>query len=646
MSRSFERAPRQKEPSVDSFADKLLGPKTEKLESPDRTARSEKPGREFTTNRGGKRSDERDLDSESSSELRNKKSKPQKGDEQESVYASAQNAHSSVRDSSTQPKPESRDVSSRVSAGDSPIGNSPVGMPARSEGTQVAQITMRSQGSTLGAAEISGQERIGAADLGTLDLVEKLRANEAVASQQAMETFMLQMREELGVPPDQVLQAFAEMNPGTLLSSPELATEEFVSNLPPMLPHQSTRAADLYNQMVQKTGEAAISQKLVGLEAGVNVEVLSKDDLALARLNKGLDELNSSFFLKGAPQQQGSNLSNTPLNAAENLDAQLAQLMRARAQGQGASEKKDGDSDELASLLGGVAMGAAALEKDGLSATDADLPEGSLKSLNMDLNAVAPELESGASVVSKAGQQSESSFDQQSEQKGFSSELTGAELSSEADAGSFESFGLNGAAGSQPAPASGLTRGAAVAAPATMMAAAPSSQDEAENVQELIKQAQIVLKRGGGEMKLEMKPEGLGQVHLRVAVENGQVNVQMLTENDAAKKLIEKGLHELKASLSAQQLQVDNLKVDIGSEIQKQMDQHNQEQAREQARQFAQDFLGQFREEREAFRQGFMENSGWRSYGRGQNRAEIEPDPVVSASARRSDGSKRLNLVA
>jgi flagellar hook-length control protein FliK len=182
-----------------------------------------------------------------------------------------------------------------------------------------------------------------------------------------------------------------------------------------------------------------------------------------------------------------------------------------------------------------------------------------------------------------------------------------------------------------------------------------NSKDDAMNIREVIKQAQVMLRKGGGEMKLEMSPEGMGKVHLRVAVENGQVNLQMITESDAAKKLLENGLHELKAGLAAHRLHVEHAQVEIGREIQKQMDQQaSQEQARQQARQSAMDFMGGFRENNEGFRQMFGDPDfrGNRGYGRPERRGSMGPEPVASASSMRSmnlrggsDG-RRLNLIA
>ena len=184
------------------------------------------------------------------------------------------------------------------------------------------------------------------------------------------------------------------------------------------------------------------------------------------------------------------------------------------------------------------------------------------------------------------------------------------------------------------------TEAAALAQPMT-------KDEETENVKELLKQAQVVLKKGGGNIEMLMKPEGIGSVKLKVSMDNGQLNVQMITENETAKKMLEKGLGELKSSLAEHQLKVDNIKVDVGSEIKKHMDQNadsGHSQSREQARQFASDFMGQFRDERQGFRQGLMENPGMRrSYG-GGSKPDMTPAPVKASN--NDSSSRRLNVVA
>jgi flagellar hook-length control protein FliK len=168
-----------------------------------------------------------------------------------------------------------------------------------------------------------------------------------------------------------------------------------------------------------------------------------------------------------------------------------------------------------------------------------------------------------------------------------------------------------------------------------------------ENAQEVIRNAQLLLQKGGGEMKMQLKPEGVGEVLLKVQVKDGQVAVQMLTESDSAKKLLETGLEDLKTSLAANKLHVDALKIEVGTEMAKQrFEQSQQDASREQARQFAQDFMGQFRQDREAFRQGFADGSGLRSYGAQRRSAPPEMEAVTTQSQNKSTSSRRLDLVA
>src|SRR5690606_12064167 len=63
--------------------------------------------------------------------------------------------------------------------------------------------------------------------------------------------------------------------------------------------------------------------------------------------------------------------------------------------------------------------------------------------------------------------------------------------------------------------------------------------NDAQNVQHLLKQAEYIVKKGGGEAKIMMNPEGLGEVHMKIQVNDGNVSVEMNAETNEAKKLIE-----------------------------------------------------------------------------------------------------------
>jgi flagellar hook-length control protein FliK len=104
-----------------------------------------------------------------------------------------------------------------------------------------------------------------------------------------------------------------------------------------------------------------------------------------------------------------------------------------------------------------------------------------------------------------------------------------------------------------------LTNSASPIAEAT----ATQKMDEPEkNIQEIMNKAQYLVKQGGGEMNVKMSPDGLGEVQLKVLLQDGKVNIEMQTQDKSVKKLIEDSLSELKSSLAAHRLSVEHVRID------------------------------------------------------------------------------------
>ena len=61
---------------------------------------------------------------------------------------------------------------------------------------------------------------------------------------------------------------------------------------------------------------------------------------------------------------------------------------------------------------------------------------------------------------------------------------------------------------------------------------------QAMPVNDLVSQAHMMMKDGGGEMRVVLTPEGLGEVAMKISVDGNKVNVQMITQSDDAKKLL------------------------------------------------------------------------------------------------------------
>jgi len=83
-----------------------------------------------------------------------------------------------------------------------------------------------------------------------------------------------------------------------------------------------------------------------------------------------------------------------------------------------------------------------------------------------------------------------------------------------------------------------------------------------DNINEVMKQAQYLVKKGGGEVTVKMSPEGMGEVQLKVVLQNGKLNVEMQTQDKNVKKMIEESLSELKSGLAAHRLSLEHVKID------------------------------------------------------------------------------------
>lgn len=144
----------------------------------------------------------------------------------------------------------------------------------------------------------------------------------------------------------------------------------------------------------------------------------------------------------------------------------------------------------------------------------------------------------------------------------FSSEADSDDSLSQ-EGGESSANALAALTGHQPHRLHALAGGDFAAALGAGALAQPMTANEQQNLQQLMNQAALLIKDGGGEMKVQMSPEGLGQVELKVLMQDGKLNIEMLTESKEAKKLIESQMTDLKMGLASQKLSVDNVKIDV-----------------------------------------------------------------------------------
>jgi len=169
-----------------------------------------------------------------------------------------------------------------------------------------------------------------------------------------------------------------------------------------------------------------------------------------------------------------------------------------------------------------------------------------------------------------------------------------------------------------------------------------AADSKIENMSAIISEARAIVDDGGGSMEIHLQPEGLGKVQLKVAVHEGRVHVEMMTDNPAAKKALEDGLFEVRNALEGQKLLVETLKVEMGQNVQKDftdMRDHMQEQ---QNRDFAQDFLEQFRQDRENRFGGLIDRFRNSPVPMGENELKLNGRNPYAGSGK----GQTLNLVA
>lgn len=98
----------------------------------------------------------------------------------------------------------------------------------------------------------------------------------------------------------------------------------------------------------------------------------------------------------------------------------------------------------------------------------------------------------------------------------------------------------------------------------------------------IVKQMSFAKLHGMSEAKISLYPEHLGQVDVKITLQNGQLVASFVTERAAARELLENQMVQLRAALQAQGLQVEKLEVTHNENLSSQLFQEQRQQNREQ----------------------------------------------------------------
>jgi flagellar hook-length control protein FliK len=496
--------------------------------------------------------------------------------------------------------------------------------------------------------------------------------------------FLRKMKEDLGVSAEDVLHAFGSLSKEDLAKPPTETVDKVVMALG-LNDQQAMLAKQYFQELIHKTQSRSLGEELNTSGKQIGLSLMSERELDRKNVQRRLDQMNESFFMQG---QYARPMQPAPQTAA--------QRMAQNPMAQPNSVRIDGDGEQ-----------AQRSERTGMSvsAMTPDLGRDALTAPAADMQPVAPQAPSMAAQAATVNPQAQRQIDQLTAQMQPADEndrtadqlvqkLIGAQTPG---AIAKAKVAMAAAASQAPDTATKTAQPAIAAAPAMtaaslnkLLASLEDGKADADDgggemtdasylnapllpadsklnspiqtgndfqtqlaqvkpgqpmaVPDLVQQAQVMLRDGGGEMKVTLNPEGLGEVAMKVSVDQGKVNVQMITESDEAKRLIERQLGELKSSLTSNHLQVSDIKVDTASNLGKQLEQ----QYRDAQRQNLQASWDQFRQDNQGWRRSFFETPSARNYkGTADAPRDVSaPGGSSSSAAARARSAKRLDLVA
>jgi len=94
----------------------------------------------------------------------------------------------------------------------------------------------------------------------------------------------------------------------------------------------------------------------------------------------------------------------------------------------------------------------------------------------------------------------------------------------------------------------------------------PETVNKAEVINQIVKKAEVILSDAKQEMRIQLEPENLGKLTLKLAVEKGLITAKFEAESHEVKQVIESSFNELKDLLQEKGLEVQNFSVSVGQE--------------------------------------------------------------------------------
>jgi flagellar hook-length control protein FliK len=485
----------------------------------------------------------------------------------------------------------------------------------------------------------------------------------------AMKNFLLKMKTELNVQPDQIIAAFGNLSTEELLSPPEQSIKSLLTQFD-LNEEETIKAEQYFNEMLQQTASQSLAEYVKDTNSDISIQVLSKKELQNSKIQKDISNLSQNFFVKPEAAANKEKQNQSENNKAIGAGAAITSEKGTATSNSFFPDIKNIPKESTVNLGGLETVNP---NDPSINPMGLQIPEGDF-SINSELGSVPNEMNPEPQKLSNglASLNFNSEIDNTPMESSLDGDLSELEfdvenLESEISENSIENQGA------QDKEVSGLFSlsekkddknkedGKKETSEETLITSSSNQEkkispkefvinqkptatasEEAANAKEIVNHARVMIKDGGGEMKIRMTPHGLGEVTMKVNVQNGNVNVEMLADSQEAKKMLEKGLSELKATLASHKLNVENIKVDTSSNLMSDLS----EKHRDAERQFAQNFMGEFRRNNQSWRDDFIGFTGARAY-KSQTQDEAENPLLRVNNYKRSSGAEgRLNLVA
>jgi hypothetical protein len=97
----------------------------------------------------------------------------------------------------------------------------------------------------------------------------------------------------------------------------------------------------------------------------------------------------------------------------------------------------------------------------------------------------------------------------------------------------------------------------------TASSLAPETAQPQNLVLQIAERIQIQVRDGGGEIRIQLKPDGLGQLSIKAETTANGVIARIITDSDGVKSYLENNLHQLQQALQDQGLKVDRIYVTV-----------------------------------------------------------------------------------